>query len=171
MSEVTAVRETEIFKRLDGGDESALDELVRAYYPENLRYCRRHTEDEHSAEDAAQETFCKAVRHLDAYARRGKFRAWLYKIAANTCADHWRRGERAEPLGEEIYVEAGFERAELAQDLNAALAALPEAQREVVLLRYMHGLKLRECAEVLGIPLRTAQSRERAALKVLKKLL
>lgn len=171
MSEVKAVRETEIFKRLDGGDESALDELVRAYYPEILRYCRRHTADEHSAEDAAQETFCRAVRHLDAYAHRGKFRAWLYKIASNTCADYWRRGERAVPLDEEVYVEKGFERAELSQDLSAALASLPEEQREVVLLRYMHDLKLRECAEVLGIPLRTVQSRSRAALKALRKLL
>lgn len=40
-----------------------------------------------------------------------------------------------------------------------------------MLLRYVHGLKLRECAEVLDVPLRTVQSRERAALKALKKLL
>ena len=165
------LREDEIFKRLDGGDLTALDELVRAYYPEILRYCRRHTGDEQSAEDAAQETFCKAVRHLDAYVRRGKFRAWLYKIAANTCADLWRANRRTEPPGEEAYVEAGFERIELAQDIKAAVTALPEAQREVVLLRYMHGLKLRECADALGIPLRTAQSRERAALRTLRKLL
>lgn len=165
------LREDEIFKRLDGGDLTALDELVRAYYPEILRYCRRRTADEQSAEDAAQETFCKAVRHLDAYARRGKFRAWLYRIAANTCADYWRRHPVTEPLPEDAHAEPGFERIELAQDLKAALTALPEAQREVVLLRYMHGLKLRECADALGIPLRTAQSRERAALRALKKLL
>lgn len=171
MTEVTAVGDKEIRKRLGSGDETALDELVRAYYPDILRYCRRHTADEHSAEDAAQETFCKAVRHLDAYVHRGKFRAWLYKIAANTCADFWRAPRRDLPLTVEAYVEPGFDRAELAQDLDAALAALPEAQREVVLLRYVHGLKLREAAEVLGVPLRTAQSRERAALKALKKLL
>lgn len=165
------MRTDELLNRLEQGDAEALDELIRMYYPEILRYCLWHTSDRQSAEDAAQETFLKAVRHLDAYARRGKFRAWLYKIAANTCADLWRGGEHVEPLGEEIYVEAGYERAELAQDLNTALAALTHAQREVVLLRYMHGLKLRECAGVLGLPLRTVQSRERAALKALKKLL
>ena len=136
------MREDEILERLNGGDASALDELVRAYYPDILRYCRRHSPEEASAEDAAQETFLKAVRHLD-----------------------------AEPLSDSPYIDPGFERTELGIDLGAALAALPEAQREVVLLRYVHGLRLREAAEVLGVPLRTAQSRERAALKALKKLL
>lgn len=165
------MREDEILERLNSGDASALDELVRAYYPDILRYCRRHSPDEASAEDAAQETFLKAVRHLDAHAFRGRFRAWLYKIAANTCADRCRRETPAEPLSDSPYIDPGFERTELGIDLRSALAALPEAQREVVLLRYVHGLKLREAAEVLGVPLRTAQSRERAALKALKKLL
>ena len=165
------MREDEILERLNGGDASALDELVPAYYPDILRYCRRHTPDEASAEDAAQETFLKAVRHLDAHAFRGRFRAWLYKIAANTCADRCRRETPAEPLSDSPYIDPGFERTELGIDLRSALAALPEAQREVVLLRYVHGLKLREAAEVLGVPLRTAQSRERAALKAMKKLL
>ena len=111
------------------------------------------------------------MRHLDAHAFRGRFRAWLYKIAANTCADRCRRETPAEPLSDSPYIDPGFERTELGIDLRSALAALPEAQREVVLLRYVHGLKLREAAEVLGVPLRTAQSRERAALKALKKLL
>ena len=165
------MREDEILERLNGGDASALDELVRAYYPDILRYCRCHSPDEASAEDAAQETFLKAVRHLDAHAFRGRFRAWLYKIAANTCADRCRRETPAEPLSDSPYIDPGFERTELGIDLRSALAALPEAQREVVLLRYVHGLKLREAAEVLGVPLRTAQSRERAALRRLKKLL
>lgn len=165
------MREDELFERLEGGDLSALDELVRAYYPDILRYCRRHTPDASSAEDAAQETFLKAVRHLDVYVHSRKFRAWLYRIAANTCVDFWRRSQSTEPLTEGEYLDPGFERAELSCDLRSALAALPPAQREVVLLRYVHGLKLRECAEVLDVPLRTVQSRERAALKALKKLL
>ena len=107
------MREDEILERLNGGDASALDELVRAYYPDILRYCRRHSPDEASAEDAAQETFLKAVRHLDAHAFRGRFRAWLYKIAANTCADRCRRETPAEPLSDSPYIDPGFERTEL----------------------------------------------------------
>ena len=165
------MREDEILERLNGGDASALDELVRAYYPDILRYCRRHSPDEASAEDAAQETFLKAVRHLEAYIHRGRFRAWLYKIAANVCIDCWRDAEPGGELAELPKIDPGFERAELSADLEDALAALDRNQREVIELRYVQGLKLRECAEVLGIPLRTAQSRERAALRRLKKLL
>ena len=97
-------REDELFRRLRGGDGAALEELIIDAYPAILRYCLWHTPDRQTAEDAAQETFLKAVRHLDAYAHRGKFRAYLYKIAANTCTDLRRRNGRPEPLGPEEYI-------------------------------------------------------------------
>ena len=165
------MRDGELFERLASGDISALDELIGAYYPEILRFCLRHTPTRECAEDAAQETFLRCVRHIDAYAHCGHFRAWLYKIASNACADILRRVRPAGELPDEAADEPGYERAELKTDLDAALAALPDAQREVVLLRYIHGLKLREVSEVLDVPLRTVQSRERAALKALRKLL
>lgn len=105
-------REDELFRRLRGGDGAALEELIIDAYPAILRYCLWHTPDRQTAEDAAQETFLKAVRHLDAYAHRGKFRAYLYKIAANTCTDLRRRNGRPEPLGPEEYIEPGFEQVE-----------------------------------------------------------
>ena len=164
-------REDELFRRLRGGDGVALEELIIDAYPAILRYCLWHTPDRQTAEDAAQETFLKAVRHLDAYAHRGKFRAYLYKIAANTCTDLRRRNGRPEPLGPEEYIEPGFEQVEAELSLMQLVSALPEKQREVVLLRYVHELKLREIAEVLDEPLRTVQSRLRSALKALKKSL
>ena len=155
-------REDELFRRLRGGDGAALEELIIDAYPAILRYCLWHTPDRQTAEDAAQETFLKAVRHLDAYAHRGKFRAYLYKIAANTCTDLRRRNGRTEP---------GFEQVESELSLTQLISALPEKQREVVVLRYVHELKLREIAEVLDEPLRTVQSRLRSALEALKKSL
>ena len=68
-------------------------------------------------------------------------------------------------------MEPGFERVESELSLMQLISALPEKQREVVVLRYVHELKLREIAEVLGEPLRTVQSRLRAALKALEKTL
>ena len=92
------MRDGELFERLASGDISALDELIGAYYPEILRFCLRHTPTRECAEDAAQETFLNCVRHMDAYAHRGHFRAWLYKIASNACADVLRRARPAEEL-------------------------------------------------------------------------
>ena len=67
-------REDEIFRKIEQGDSGGLDELVSLYYPEILRYCRWHTPDQATAEDAAQETFLKAVRHFDRYVHKGRFK-------------------------------------------------------------------------------------------------
>lgn len=162
-------REDELFKKLNSGDASALDELIRSYYPEILRYCLWHTSDRQTAEDATQETFLKAVRHMDGYTHHGKFKAYLYKIAANTCTDLWRQNGRPESLEPEEYIEAGFERVESESNLLKMLSILPDDQRELVMLRYVHELKIREIADILGEPLRTVQSRLRTALKTLEK--
>jgi len=164
-------REDELFRRLRGGDGAALEELIIDAYPAILRYCLWHTPDRQTAEDAAQETFLKAVRHLDAYAHRGKFRAYLYKIAANTCTDLWRRSGRREPTEPEEYIEPGFARVEAELSLAQLLSTLTAKQREVVELRYVHDLKLREIAEIVDEPLRTVQSRLRSALKTLERSL
>ena len=84
-------REDKLLKKLEYGDMSALDELISLYYADILRYCICHTKDRQTAEDAVQETFLKTVRYLDRYVHKGKFRAFLYQVAANTCVDMWRK--------------------------------------------------------------------------------
>lgn len=54
-----------LLRKAQSGDTGALDTLIAAYYPQILNYCRWHTADEQQAQDAAQETFLKAVRWLD----------------------------------------------------------------------------------------------------------
>lgn len=164
-------REDALFQRLQQGDTAALDELIRFFYPEIFRYCLWHTPDRQAAEDATQETFFKAVQHLDGYIHRGKFRAFLYKIAANTCIDLWRQSGKSEIPASETYIEPGFSRTEGEINLQQLLCTLPEKQREVVLLRYVHDLQLKEIAEILHEPLRTVQSRLRTALETLRKAL
>lgn len=164
-------REDQLIKQCKAGDAAALDELVRMYYPDILRYCVWHTPDRHSAEDAAQETFVKLIRHLQGYTHRGQFRAFLYRIAANTCVDMQRK-TAAMPLPDGLTVtEDGYGKAEADADLQRMVAALPPEQRELILLRFAQQLTLRELAEITGLPLRTVQSRLRAALKQLKSTL
>ncbi|MDO5784430.1 MAG: RNA polymerase sigma factor [Eubacteriales bacterium] len=165
-------REDQLIKRCKAGDAEALDELVRMYYPDILRYCLWHAPDRQSAEDAAQETFIKMIRHLQSYTHQ-YFRAFLYRIAANTCVDMQRRKwTSAVPLPEGLTVtEDGYHRAEEDADLQRLVSALPPEQRELVLLRFAQQLTLREMAEVTGLPLRTVQSRLRAALTKLKSTL
>ena len=83
--------------KVQSGDTGALDTLITAYYPQILNYCRWHTADEQQAQDAAQETFLKAVRWLDSCGGfQGAFRPFLYKIAKNICIDLNRTMERTE---------------------------------------------------------------------------
>ena len=78
------MREEMLLKKLKEGDESVLEQLVCLYYPDILRYCIWHAPDRYLAEDAAQETFLKAINYVGACGFSGKFKAFLYKIALNT---------------------------------------------------------------------------------------
>jgi len=166
-------RVDELTRRMLGGDEHAMEEWIALLYPEILRYCLWHAPNRALAEDAAQETFLKAIRYLDRYVPRGKLRPFLYRIAANTCLDMRRQRWFSHVPYDEIpvepsYDEAGFDRVDAASAWQARIRALPAEQQEVVILRFGQGLSLREIAGAVDAPLRTVQSRLRAALKRLK---
>lgn len=166
-------REDELVKRMEQGDPGAADELIKKYYPDILRYCLWHAPNRSLAEDAAQETFLKLIRHFDRYTHKGRFRSFLYQIAANTCIDMQRKNRNPDISLEESeidppYLEPAFEIIHSDLALIQLVDGLPKEQREIVLLRFGQDLTLREIAEVLHLPLRTVQSRLRSALKKLK---
>lgn len=163
-------REDKLIKELEHGDMSALDELISLYYSDILRYCICHTADRQTAEDAVQETFLKTVRYLDRYIHKGKFRSFLYQVAANTCVDMWRKKHQEEQLPDTFEcLEQGFKRAETEMDFMLLIKELPEEQREIIYLRFAHELTQKEIGQILNLPQRTVQSRLRAALKRMKK--
>lgn len=167
------MREEILLKRLYAGDESALEQLIPLYYPDILRYCIWHAPDRNLAEDAAQETFLKAVKYLEACRFSGNFRAFLYKVALNTCRDmqknKWSRRISLEEAADEIYyAEKGFTDAEEALVIKAYTKRQDTLSQEIILLRFLWNLKLREIAEITGLPMRTVQSKLRTALKQIK---
>lgn len=163
-------REDQLIKQCKAGEPEALDELVQMYYTDILRYCLWHAPDRQRAEDATHETFLKMIRHLSGYTHRGHFRAFLYRIAANTCVDMQRsKWSSTVALPENLTAEEyGYRKAENDADFQRLVACLPPEQRELVLLRFAQQLTLRELSEITGLPLRTVQSRLRAALKKIK---
>ncbi|MCM1144684.1 MAG: sigma-70 family RNA polymerase sigma factor [Blautia sp.] len=167
------MREEILLKRLYAGDESALEELIALYYPDILRYCIWHAPDRNLAEDAVQETFLKAVKYLGACRFSGSFKAFLYKIALNTCRDmqknKWSKHISLEDgIEEPGYAEKGFVDAEEALVIRAYVKKQDSLSQEIILLRFLWNLKLREIAEITGLPMRTVQSKLRAALKQIK---
>lgn len=170
---IILAREDELLNRMKQGDPAAADELIQMFYQDILRYCLWHAPNRSLAEDATQETFLKAIRYFDRYAHRGKFKPFLYRIAANTCIDMHRKHQHTELSLEaaEIdpaYSDPAFEQIRSDMVVRQLVGVLPENQREIVLLRFGQDLTLREIAEVVNLPLRTVQTRLRAALKRLR---
>ena len=120
------------------------------------------------AEDAVQETFLKVFRYFDDYRHKGRFRAFLYKVAGNTCIDMMRK-KQWDPIPEDAaQEESGMRKTEEQEDFLRIIRKLPPELGEVVFLRFSQELRLREIAETVGIPLRTVQSRLRRALELLR---
>lgn len=174
--------EDRLIKQIKNGNREYLDELIELYYPAILRYCLWHMPDRESAQDATQETFLKLVRFIDRYEHKGQFRAFLYRIAANTCIDIKRNTVMSEQMLDTesefncyihttSYVEQGFSTVEDKQQLETAYANLDNVQRELVLLKYGQELTMREISIVTGLPLRTIQTKLRRTLKQMREVL
>jgi RNA polymerase sigma-70 factor (ECF subfamily) len=142
------------------------------------------------AEELLQDVFLKVVKASKRYEPSAKFTTWLYQIARNSCIDHFRKMKHrkttslAQPIDseEEMVLESTIagtntspEKAaqinEVALVLKEAIAALPEDQREVFLMREDLNLSFAEISELIGCPVNTAKSRMRYALEHLRKSL
>lgn len=167
-------REDKLIQQMQQGDAAAAEELVKMYYSEILRYCLWHAPDRFLAQDAAQETFLKALRYFDRYTHKGSFKPFLYRIAANTCIDMHRRSRPPDLSLDELTADPacpdpGFEDVRSDMILRQLVGGLPEELQEIVLLRFGQDLTIREIAKIVDMPFRTVQTRLRSALKRLKK--
>ncbi len=159
---------------------AAFAPLYRQYVGLVYHYALGRLRDPHRAEDATSQTFTRALRALPSFRpeRRNNgttFRSWLMTIARNTVIDASRRQRPAVPLDDArpAAPEAGPEQVAIASSerdrVHAAVARLPETQRQVVELRLV-GLKGTEIADVLGIShgaVKTANYRAYQRLRVL----
>jgi RNA polymerase sigma-70 factor, ECF subfamily len=132
-----------------------------------------------TAQDVAQDVFLRLWRRPGAFdARRGDLGAYLRLMARSRALDLWRTAQAAGRATDRMKIAAGrdeprpeeqpaaqVERRESARSLRDALGALPEAQREAVVLAYWGGLTADEIARRAGVPLGTAKSRVRLGLQ------
>ena len=165
------ITDEELIKQIRAGDEEAADILVKRYYTDILRYCKRHIIDQNLAEDATQETFYRVFRSLMRYKDKERFRAWLYMIARNICIDENRKQKNTIPLESEDIGEESNEihQIENSDEIEQLLSVLPEEQREAILLYFEDELTYKEIGKILGIPARTVQSRVKNGIKAIKK--
>ena len=126
-----------------------------------------------AAEDATQETFLRAHRGRAGFRHEADPLTWLIRIASRACLDSLARGKGVEPREPTPPapdpVAGPVEAAERERVLAAALGRLPFAQRQVVVLKEFVGLRFRQIAEVLDVPLGTVLGRMHRALRRLAK--
>ena len=170
-----------------GGDAGSFDALYARHRGGVYRYLLRHGVRPATADEMFQDIWLSVVRSHRSYVPSARFATWLYRIAHNRLVDHWRASgplvlaadlvadadDATDPLdrhpgprGSEP--ETGAVSRELGVRINAALAALPPAQRDAFLLHQEAGLGLAAIAELTGAGVETVKSRVRYALDKLR---
>lgn len=154
-----------VARAVAAGDQAAFGELVRRHQSRVRNWLRQLTRNPATADDLAQETFIKAWDKLQTYGGKGRFAAWLMKVAYTEFLMHCRqtRGEQrlaaavqAEAPDAPVHDPSGEE--SVAADLERLLAVLTDDERHAMLLCYAQGLSHGEASEVTGWPVGTIKS-------------
>lgn len=168
-----------VYRPLNDSQRVLLDRLVRECAPRLMAYVRKLYGRGVDAEEVVAETFARATANIETLANVDRPDIYLLTVARNLCRDQFRR-QRPEAISDErcndlphrhgspAEIVGGVERQEA---LRSAVAALPDAFREVVVLRMTAELSFEEIAKLLHIPLGTALSRMHAAVGRLREAL
>jgi RNA polymerase sigma-70 factor (ECF subfamily) len=151
------------------GDRAALEELFRRHFDVAYGVAYRFLGQEQDAQDAVQDGFLKAVRHLADFDGRSVFRTWLLRIVQNAALDTGRRRKRRPALalitglGDEPAQSddpaANLQRQDLRRLLDKALSRLSPTIRTTIVLFAEAGLSYKEIADVQNVPIGTVMSR------------
>lgn len=165
----------ELVARVAVGDPAAIQALVARKLTRMLSLARRMLGDPSEAEDVAQEVFVRAWKQARVWKPgAGKFDTWMHRVAMNLCYDRLRRrreitvDDMPEVEDPSVGAEAGLVSAGTAARVQAAIAALPERQRDAVILCHYQELSNIEAAELLGVSVEAVESllsRGRRALR------
>ncbi len=147
--------DADLIRRAQDGQVEAFGELYRRYIDVIYRYIRARVGNDHDAEDLAETVFLRAFESLERYEERGwPFSAYLYRVAKNALADHYRRQVDTSPVEEMVGLADGrpsidhdLEVAEQLDSIRAALAELPDEYQEVIHLRVALALPTKTVAE------------------------
>lgn len=184
-----SVAERLLIGRLKARDEQAFNEIVRLFGDKVFSLVYRMIGSRAEAEDIAQEVFVTVFKTVDGFRGESKFSTWLLRIAANHCKNRMKylsrrptAGAGLEGVGEEALADRGtspvqsrieapdvlMEAAEMEALTQAAIAALDEDQRLLIVLRDVEELSYQEIGEITGLPEGTIKSRLHRARMAIK---
>jgi len=177
------LRDEDLIAHIQEGEDWATEELVNRYQQKTYTIAYHMcSEDSEEAQDLTQEAFLRAFRSLGKFRGDSSFYTWFYRIVVNVCLDSRRRSRRWKLIfspwrqvqgGKGSPGEIPEEQADMRDDINPvsalsgkqfareikkSLKALPERQRLVFQLKVLHGMSIREIAEVIGTAEGTVKS-------------
>jgi RNA polymerase sigma-70 factor (ECF subfamily) len=165
--------DAELMRRWQEGEVAAFEALVRRWQRRVAALLGRLAGPSATA-DMCQDVFLRVYQAGPRYREEGAFTTWLYRIVLNTARDAGRRARRApQPLAEleppsDDSPDDAVCRRETAHLVAEAIAELPDALRDVLILRHYEGLRFEEIARLTGTPASTLKSRFAAALTRLR---
>lgn len=166
-----------LVQRAQAGDAEAFRALFDRHHRRAFSIAMGVVKRKSDALDIVQEGFIRVHKHLGTFQGTSSFSTWLYRIIMNLAIDHHRRSRRAQSVPLDAVRDDGLAgaallphradgdpgrsvfRKELVREIQAALDALPEHHRKVILLREVEGLSYEEIASVLEVPKGTVMSR------------
>lgn len=168
------------------GNNQAFDELLIRHQSRVFSYIFHIVKNRDLAEDVFQETFVKAIMTIKQgrYSENGKFVAWITRIAHNLIIDHYRQ-EKSENtvstdeddtnlLNRKDLCEDNIEDAmvveQIHKDVKRIIEALPESQREVLVMRYYRNMSFKEIADTTNVSINTALGRMRYAIMNMRRI-
>ncbi|MBO5271719.1 MAG: sigma-70 family RNA polymerase sigma factor [Muribaculaceae bacterium] len=168
------------------GNNSAFDELLTRHQSRVFSYILHIVKNRDLAEDIFQETFVKAIMTIKQgrYSENGKFVAWITRIAHNLVIDYYRQ-EKAENtvstdedetnlLNRKDLCESNIEDEmvveQIHNDVKRIIDALPESQREVLVMRYYRNMSFKEIADSTNVSINTALGRMRYAIMNMRRI-
>jgi RNA polymerase sigma-70 factor (ECF subfamily) len=190
INESSEMRDRELIARILGGDRELFHELVRPYEKSVYFAAYSILQNEHDAEDVAQETVLKALKNLHTFRAESKFSTWLVSIALNEARGRLRHARLIDfdsvdafpndDSGDftpavisdwrEVPLEA-LERKELREMLQKAIQELPDFYREVLVLRDVQDFSIAETVAILGVSEGVVKTRVLRARLMLQKVL
>jgi len=180
------VSDCELISQYKNGNEKAFEDLVGRHKNKIFTTILLIVKDQYVAEDLLQETFIKAIKTIKSgrYNEEGKFLPWISRIAHNMSIDYFRKQKRYPTIvmedGSNVFntlefSEDSFESIQIKKETHAKLRELiqrlPDAQREVLMMRHYMGMSFQEIAELTNVSINTALGRMRYALINLRKQL
>lgn len=186
MQEYIKLADDELVKLFARGDNKAFDTLMKRHQTRVFSYIYSIVKNRDVADDLFQETFVKAITTIkqQRYSESGKFSAWISRIAHNLIIDYYRQ-EKSENLvsaddGEvdvlnrkdlaDINIEDVLVSEQIHADVRRIIEALPENQREVLLMRYYRDMSFKEIAEATEVCINTALGRMRYAILNMRRI-